>query len=325
MNQMTRLLEVLLDDLEAGFPAALCVVLGRRGSAPQVPGAAMLVRADGTMFGTIGGGAAEAEVTRRARDLFNNSDGLLLDLDLNQEFGTDDAAICGGRMTVGIVPVRRGVDVFAYRSAYENARDRRPARIPIRVSHAGRRLEYTLNIEVPPTLLIAGAGHVGQALARLAVDLDFRVVVIDDRRDMAARERFPEGVELIVGDIAGTLREQPIDAGSYVVIVTRGHEHDHAALDAVVRRPAGYVGVIGSRKKSAAILAALERAGVSRELIERVHTPIGVPIAALTVNEIAISIAAELIEVRRRGKAKVIEGPVELPTGEGEAPAEPRP
>jgi xanthine dehydrogenase accessory factor len=167
-----------------------------------------------------------------------------------------------------------------------------------------------VHLEVSPTLLIAGAGHVGQAIARLAVNLDFRVVVIDDRPDFASRERFGERIELIVDDITSALRDHPIDAGCYVVIVTRGHRHDHHALDAVIRRPAGYIGMIGSKRKSATILHALADAGVSQELIDGVHTPIGVPIQAATVDEIAVSIVAELISVRRRKTPKLVEGPV---------------
>jgi xanthine dehydrogenase accessory factor len=118
-------------------------------------------------------------------------------------------------------------------------------------------------------------------------------------------------VELIVDDIAGALRRYALDAGCYVVIVTRGHRHDAQALDAVVRRTVGYIGMIGSKRKSAMILRGLADAGVPQELIDRVHTPIGVAISAQTVNEIAVSIVAELIQVRRQTTPKLIEGPLE--------------
>jgi xanthine dehydrogenase accessory factor len=139
------------------------------------------------------------------------------------------------------------------------------------------------------------------------VNLDFHVVVIDDRADMAAAERFPEGVELIAGDIAATLRDYPIDAGCYVVIVTRGHQHDHQALDAVIRSHAGYIGLIGSKRKARMILKDLADAGVSAEQIERVHTPIGLAIGAVTVPEIAVSIAGQLIEHRRKSTPSLVE------------------
>jgi xanthine dehydrogenase accessory factor len=185
--------------------------------------------------------------------------------------------------------------------------------VPIVVMREGERVAYRLHLEVPPTLLIAGAGHVGQALAELALRLDFHVVVIDDRADCARADRFPAGVELVVNDIAGALTKYPVDRGCYVVIVTRGHRHDHLALDAVIRRPVGYIGMIGSRRKSQMILRDLAAAGVPSEQLERVHTPIGMRIGAVTVSEIAVSIAAELVQVRRQQTPKLVEGPIELP------------
>jgi xanthine dehydrogenase accessory factor len=316
MARLIQILEILVADVEAGWPAALCAVLEKHGSAPQTPGATMLVRSDGSTVGTVGGGAAEAEVGRQALRLLEENRSALLKLKLDANYGWDDTPICGGSMTVGIMPVTRGAEFAAFRTAFENVRDRRPAYIPIIVEHEGKRREYRLNVEVPPTLLIAGAGHVGQAVARLAVDLDFHVVVIDDRGDMAAPERFPAGVELKVGDIAATLRDYSLDAGCYVVVVTRGHKHDHAALEAVIGREAAYVGMIASQRKAATLLSKLAEAGVPKGLIDAVHTPIGVPIGAQTVNEIAVSIMAELIQVRRQSTPALVEGPIERSTGE---------
>ncbi len=313
MSDLVALLEILVADIEADWPVALCAVLERYGSAPQTPGATMLVRSDGSTVGTVGGGVVEAEVRRQALELLNENRSALLKLELDHDYGWDDAAICGGTMAVGVMPITRATGINPFRSALENARDRRPAHIPVVIEHKGKRLEYRLHLEVPPTLLIAGAGHIGQALARLALELDFHVVVIDDRAEFASRERHGERVELIVEDIAGALRDYPIDAGCYVVVVTRGHKHDRDALAAVVHRPAAYIGMIGSQRKSAAVLRALADAGVPQDLLDRVHTPIGVPIGAQTVNEIAVSIAAELIQVRRQRTPVLVEGPTEVP------------
>jgi xanthine dehydrogenase accessory factor len=314
MSGLLRILEILVADLEADWPAALCVVLAKQGSAPQTPGATMLVRSDASTVGTVGGGAVEAEVHRRALGLLKENRSALLELVLEGDYGWDDSAICGGKMTIGVATVTRHTGVTPFATALTNARERKPAYVPIVVEHEGKRLEYRLNLDVPPMLVIAGAGHVGQALARLAVDVGFHVVVIDDRGDWAARERFPDGVELELGDIGATLREYPLDSRCYVVIVTRGHQHDHQALKAVIDRPAGYIGMIGSKRKSATILKALRDAGVSQELIDRVHTPIGIPIGAVTVSEIAVSIAAELIQVRRKNAPRLVEGPFEITT-----------
>jgi xanthine dehydrogenase accessory factor len=158
-------------------------------------------------------------------------------------------------------------------------------------------------------LIIAGAGHVGAQLARLAVGLDFEVVVIDDRGDLCGPDRLPEPITAAVGDIERTLRAQPIDANTFVVIVTRGHNHDEQALRAVIDSPARYIGMIGSRRKVKLIFDDLAALGVDREKLARVRAPIGMAIGAVTVPEIATSIAAQLIEVRRTEKPTRVEGP----------------
>ncbi len=149
-----------------------------------------------------------------------------------------------------------------------------------------------------PTLLIAGAGHVGKALCHLGNWLDFDVVMIDDRADFASSERLPEADEIIIGDIAEELRKYPIDALTYVVIVTRGHQHDESALHSVVESHARYVGLIGSRRKIKLIFDDLAELGVSTGALQRVYAPIGLDINSKTVPEIAVSIASQLIQVR---------------------------
>lgn len=304
-------LETLLADADAGRPVALCAIVQTKGSTPQPPGATMLVRSDMSTVGTLGGGCVEAEVCKRAFELLRAGKSGLLDFLLDHDYGWDDGLICGGRILVGVTPVTDARAAAPFREALERARRREPADFPILVERDGAQVEYRVHIEVPPTLLIAGAGHVGQALARLTPALNFHTVVIDDRADMASRERFREPVELHVESIAGALRRWPLDAGTYIVIVTRGHQHDHEALDAVVRRPAAYIGLIGSKRKARMILRDLEQAGVAAEQLARVHTPIGVPIGAITVPEIAVSIAAELVQVRRRSTPELVSGPRE--------------
>lgn len=309
MNGIIPVIDTLIGDAKANRPGAFCVVVATRGSAPQSAGAALAIRSDSTTVGTLGGGCVEAEVCKRAFEMLRARESGLLDFVLDHDYGWDDGLICGGRMTIAVMPVTRQAGLPDFEAALETARRHELATVAVRVDHESQPLEYRVLIEASPTLLIAGAGHVGQALARLAVDLDFRVKVIDDRADFASRERFDPRVELIVDDIARTLRNEPLDAGSFVVIVTRGHQHDHQALDAVVRRPAAYLGMIGSKRKSRMILKDLAESGVSAVDIERVHTPIGLPINAVTVNEIAVSIAAELVQVRRQSVGKIVEGP----------------
>ena len=152
-----------------------------------------------------------------------------------------------------------------------------------------------------PRLLIAGAGHIGQALCRLAVPLGFEVTVIDDRADFASPGRFPDADRLVVDPPGRALGSLPADAGTYIVIVTRGHKDDTSALRACIRSQAAYIGMIGSRGKVALVRERfLVEGWASAAEFDRVHTPIGLPIGSRTVEEIAVSIAAELVQVRSR-------------------------
>ena len=160
-------------------------------------------------------------------------------------------------------------------------------------------------VQPRPTLLIAGAGHVGQALCQLGDWLDFDIAVVDDRPDFASTERLPEANEIIIGDIAEELRKYPITHLTYVVVVTRGHQHDEEALHSVVESKARYVGLIGSRRKIKLILDDLMELGISEDDLARVYAPIGLDINSKTVPEIAVSIAAQLIQVRNSAKSEI--------------------
>jgi xanthine dehydrogenase accessory factor len=145
------------------------------------------------------------------------------------------------------------------------------------------------------TLLIVGAGHVGQALCRFGALLEYRVVVLDAREDMVTPERFPQADRRICGDPARTAELFDIDEDTSVVIVTHGHVHDKAALRSVIASTAGYIGMIGSRNKVRTVFAQLGEEGVSPELLDRVHSPIGLDIGAETPAELALCIMAEVV------------------------------
>jgi len=152
-----------------------------------------------------------------------------------------------------------------------------------------------------PRLLIAGSGYVAQALARLVAPLGWRVALVDDRSEFAGSASLPPGTEVAVAEIAGWLRERQADAMSAIVIVTRGHRSDEEALRAAIESAAGYVGMIGSPSKVRNIFRHLLRAGTPRADLERVYAPIGLDLGAQTPDEIALSIAAELLAWRRGG------------------------
>jgi xanthine dehydrogenase accessory factor len=303
-------LERVAAEVQAGRRVALCAVVGTQGSTPQMPGALMLVDQTMRSTGTLGGGCVEAEVCKQAFTLLQAGSAELLSFDLDHIPGWDDGLICGGAMEVAVVPLADAVAAEPFEQAVRNIRAGRHAAFDLRVKKHGAWVEYRLNIEPEPTLLVAGAGHIGAELAKLCVGLEFRVVVVDDREDFANAERLPPPIEPIAADIEKTLRGYPIDPATYVVIVTRGHRHDQQALAAVVDSSAKYIGMIGSRRKVKLIRDNLLEAGIDPVRLDRIHAPIGLPIHAVTVPEIAVSIAAQLIEVRRVERVPAVVGPL---------------
>ena len=166
----------------------------------------------------------------------------------------------------------------------------------------GGEVRVFIEIVMPkPTLLIAGAGHISQSLAKLGTLLGFRVVVGDDRRDYATRERFPTVGRVEVVELEEFVRDIDITERCYVVIATRGHEHDEVVLRQIVSTSAAYIGLVGSQRKVATIFEHLLGEGIPEESLVRVHAPIGLDIGAATLDEIALSIMAEILMIYRGG------------------------
>jgi xanthine dehydrogenase accessory factor len=194
-----------------------------------------------------------------------------------------------------------------------------PASLADEIGTAGIRAGFDdarllFEISRPPLdLIICGGGHVGQAVAKLARLLDFRITVIDDRAEFSSREKFPDpDVRLIADDFVTALRSLKITQATHIVIVTRGHKHDEICLREVIERRARYIGMIGSRRRTTTIREHLRREGVAAEFLRRVHAPIGLDIGALTPEEIALAILSEIVLVRRGGSGapKSAEGPM---------------
>jgi xanthine dehydrogenase accessory factor len=218
----------------------------------------MLVRADGGIVGTIGGGCLEAEMTWRAKAAIEAGKARLVSYDLTPDQAGEDGLVCGGRMQVFIEP-----------------------------------------IEGTPVLCLFGAGHVAQPLARMAKACGFRVELADDRVKFANEQRFPEADRIVVDEFAAAAGKMTLGPNSYAIVVTRGHKGDGEALRAVLGRGLRFVGLLGSRPKVVHIFAALVEQGVAREELATVHAPLGLEIGAQTPDEIAVSILAEMIAVRR--------------------------
>ena len=284
-------------------PCALGVLTRVTGSSPQKTGAKAVFLADGTILGTLGGGCLEAEIQDRARRALQRGGGESFELVLDHDFGWDDGLICGGKVRGIIVPgAERWGDLWATLAVRDKPRTWGvdPA-FEVRTGSGAADWLYQETVLPPPVLWIAGAGHIAQAVAPLAQRLDFEVTVFDDRPALANAAWFPPGTGLRSGDWDGLLAE-PWPEGREVhgLIVTRGHRHDALVLRHWVHRPFRHLGMIGSRRKARTILEHFAEEGLATaEELGRVRSPVGLDIGAESVDEIAVSICAELVRVRR--------------------------
>lgn len=158
-------------------------------------------------------------------------------------------------------------------------------------------------LERRPSLVIVGAGHIAVPLAQLAHVLDFHVTVLDDRPEYASEARFPNADTIVVGEYAATLAGLPISSDTYVVLVTRGHVHDRKSLEQVLGGPAPYIGMIGSKRRVQTVIEHLSKLGRAASELEQLYAPVGLDIGSRTPAEIALAILAEIVSVRRGGRA----------------------
>lgn len=171
---------------------------------------------------------------------------------------------------------------------------------------AGATSIYVEVVEAKPVFIIVGAGHIGRCLSKLADFLDFHVVVVDDREDFANEERLPEADEVICDDYEAALGRYELNANTFVVMVTRGHKQDELSLRCCLGRGVSYLGMIGSKRRTATVIEHLRDEGFDPAELARIHTPIGLDIGAETPEEIAISIMAEVIMQRRGGTGQTM-------------------
>lgn len=249
---------------EQGRRGALATIINVRGSIPAFETAKMLVRDDGSIVGTIGGGCVEAEVWQAAKNVMQSEKPQTLRFDLNQNPKYDTGLVCGGTLEIFIEPVMPAAQLYLF-----------------------------------------GAGHVAASIYKVAKIAGFDVTVIDDRDTYANRERFPEARDIYADDFDRVCAQLAPNESSFVVIVTRGHADDMKVLRWAIQHgiPSRYIGMIGSERKFLAIAKEFEAEGIPREKLNRVHSPVGLDIGALTPEEIAVSVVAEMIAVRRQSPA----------------------
>ena len=214
-----------------------------------------------------------------------------------------------GRIRAGTIR-HEGLIQAVLKEAEARLREERSKLVPLEVSAAGGKVEVFFEVmPSPPKLLVVGAGHIAVPLVKFAKILDFHVTVIDDRILFANRERFPDADEILVGDMAAMLKELSITPTTYIVLITRGHKYDEPCLREIIHSSSKYIGMIGSRRRVKACFQRFrEEEKIAEEIVQRVYAPIGLEIKTETPEEIALSILAEVIKVRRGGKAQSLSG-----------------
>ncbi|MCI8526349.1 MAG: XdhC family protein [Oscillospiraceae bacterium] len=328
---MKQALEALLTALRAGEDAVLCTILEASGSTPRGAGAKMAVFSGGGMAGTVGGGPVEHRCRQTALRALAAGRSQVERFQLRQ--GNDLGMICGGDVTVFFQMFRAAVPehlallegALALLAAHKDswmvtsigtagewsaelaaqpdaALERRPV-----LTGAGP-WRYAEPLGRAGRIFLFGGGHVSQALTPVLAQVDFPVVICEDRTEFADPARFPAAQEVVMLDFARALARFPVGEADGIVIMTRGHQNDYQVLRQALETGAGYLGVIGSRAKAAATFERLRAGGFTQADLDRVHTPIGLPIGAETPQEIAVSVAAELIRwraIRTGGKGKL--------------------
>ncbi len=245
-----------------GQKCALATIVQVNGSIPSYESAKMLVREDGSMIGTVGGGCVEAEVWNASREVIETEKPRHLTFSLGQDAAYDNGLICGGQLNIFVEPV-----------------------IP------------------QPRAFIFGGGHVSKSISKVANIAGFATTIIDDREAFANAERFPEAEETYADEYESVFPKLPITSTSYLIIVTRGHRDDMRVLRWAIGTPAKYICMIGSKRKTISVVRELEKEGFPREAFDRIFAPMGLEIGAESPEEIAVSVVAEMIAVRRSPEA----------------------
>jgi xanthine dehydrogenase accessory factor len=296
--------QALADAANAGEPVALGIITGVKGSSPQKIGAKALFYSDGRIKGTLGGGCLEAEIQHRAIQSLSTSEASTFDLLLDHDFGWDDGLICGGKVFGVILPnaQRCGADFWTQLAerqrtfAWGVKKD-----FSVRSAGADSSPDWLYHETVTPpcSFWIAGAGHISQAVAPLALQLDFNVTVFDDRPALANRDFFPDEVSLQVGTWEQLASVPLPDVPAFGLIVTRGHRHDALVLKDWIHKPFLFLGMIGSSRKARTIFEHFTDEKIATaEQLQRVACPVGIKIRSQSVPEIAVSIMGQFIEKR---------------------------
>jgi xanthine dehydrogenase accessory factor len=322
INCYPYLAELLSHDLNEDG-AVLATIAGIKGSAPREVGAKMVIWGNGEIFSTIGGGAGEAKVIQVAQQVLISGQKQWVEIDLSGVTSKKVEGVCGGQMRVWLERWSGKSAIALLQSLLETLKkgqainlvtpfenDQSPYLLAIDEPIPSTEVALVETVTPPPLLLIVGAGHVGEQLAKIASSIGFEIAVQDDRSEWANSTRYAIASQIFTDPIETVLDHLKGHADLYVALVTRGYQYDLEALEILLKNylqnqiSCRYIGMIGSKKRVRLVLQTLEKKGVSTLQFPNLYAPIGLDIGALTPEEIAVSIAAELILVRRGGTGK---------------------
>lgn len=306
---MKQIVQNILKVWESNETPMLITIIKRSGSTPRGLGAQMLVGKNGRITGTIGGGAIEKEAIDLAME---RTESFSKDFVLNLNDTSLNMA-CGGEVKLHFLYMEKILFQETINTINSQIESENPGfmvldtilnNITFSKEAVNKENVYSLPIPVPDRVIIFGGGHVSQALVPVLSNVGFKCIVVECREELADKTNFPMAYDVICCDYEKVEKYICLKSDDYMVIMTHGHTHDYDCLERLLRKDYAYVGVIGSRRKKAVVNEKLLNAGIPEEKINMVHAPIGLPIGAITPEEIAISITAEIIRVRalRRGQ-----------------------
>lgn len=325
---MEKIFKALKKQMEMGQNSVLVTIIEQAGSTPRGLGTQMLVGPNGILAGTVGGGAIEQRAINYGMDLIAAKKSEVCSYDLGGTNRSDLGMVCGGGVTLlfsyisaqdtnwqAVIETMlqcfaKNVNGFFVQNLNTGAATLvnetgavlvGSATLDFQVvDYGGNKVKdhFVLPLDIKQRIIVCGGGHVAQCLVPVLAAVDFRVTVLESRPEFARKELFPAASDVRLVDYTDLASYIDLQSSDFFAIMTHGHVHDYTLEEQLLRKEYAYIGVMGSKRKIASVNARLAEAGISKEKMDSVHTPIGVKINAVTPAEIAISIAAECIAVR---------------------------
>ena len=309
---MKQIIENILNSWASNEEVMLITIIDRAGSTPRGIGASMLVSKNGLITGTVGGGSVEKDAIDLGIEALSSRKSFTKHFELNLKDTTLNM-VCGGNLYLHFLYMDKSLFEGAVRTIDSKICCEETGYIVL--DTVNNSLNYSeavvvsdgvvsIPVPVPDRVFIFGGGHVSQALVSVLSTVGFSCTVVENRKEFTDKAYFPQAMDVIYSEYEDVENLIDFRSQDYIVIMTHGHSHDYVVLEKMLRKDQAYIGVMGSRKKREFINEKLRLAGISEEKINSVHAPIGINIGSITPDEVAISIAAEMIKVRAQSRGE---------------------